>query len=154
GSDPPGQTDRKAYDLLAKGFGPGFNGPLVISMEHPGGLDRAAVDGLTAQLAKVPGVAAATPAQFNAEPGAAQPADTAVITLYPTAAPRARPPEHRVNPLRDRVLPAATSGSNLRVYVGGNTAVGIDLADYIAARLPLFIGAVLLFSFLLLLVVF
>ena len=54
GSDPPGQTDRQAYDLLAKGFGPGFNGPLVVALEQRGGLDRAAVDALAARLGACP----------------------------------------------------------------------------------------------------
>jgi RND superfamily putative drug exporter len=154
GSDPPGQTDRKAYDLLAQGFGPGFNGPLVVAVEQPGGLDRPTVDALATRLGKVPGVAAASPAQFNAPPDGPRPADTAVVTLFPTTAPQDRRTEDLVHHLRDEVLPAAVARTHLTAYVGGNTAVGIDLASYVAARLPLFIGAVLLFSFLLLLVVF
>jgi putative drug exporter of the RND superfamily len=154
GSDPPGQTDRQAYDLLAKGFGPGFNGPLVVALEQRGGLDRAAVDALATRLGRVPGVAAAAPAQFNAEPGATPAADTAVVTLYPKTAPQDRSTEDLVNHLRGTVIPAALAGTGMTVHVGGNTAVGIDLSNYIADRLPLFIGAVLLFSFLLLMVVF
>jgi RND superfamily putative drug exporter len=102
----------------------------------------------------VRGVAAASPAQFNAEPGAARPADTAVVTVYPATAPQDRKTEDLVHHLRDAVVPHAVAGTHMTAYVGGNTAVGIDLAGYISARLPLFIGAVLLFSFLLLTVVF
>ena len=154
GSDPPGQTDRQAYDLLAKGFGPGFNGPLVVALERRGGLDRAAVDALAARLGVCPASPRPRPAQFNAEPGATPAADTAVVTLYPKTAPQDRRTEDLVNHLRGTVIPAALAGTGLTVRVGGNTAVGIDLSNYISDRLPLFIGAVLLFSFLLLLVVF
>ena len=77
-----------------------------------------------------------------------------MVTLYPKTAPQDRSTEDLVNHLRGTVIPAALAGTGMTVHVGGNTAVGIDLSNYISDRLPLFIGAVLLFSFLLLMVVF
>ena len=147
GNDPTSTTTRQAFDALATGFGPGFNGPLVIAAQVPAG-ERATVEALDAKVRATPGVAYAIPAQFN-EAGTA-----ALIVAYPTTAPQAAETEQVVHTLRDQVIPSVTAGTSVRAYVGGETAGSVDAATYLSARLPWVIGAVLLLSFLLLMAVF
>ena len=132
---------------LATGFGPGFNGPLVIAARVPAG-QQATIAHLDAAVRATPGVAFASPAQANASGTAA------VIVAYPTTYPQAAQTEALVHDLRDNVIPAATSGTGVTAYVGGETAGSVDAASYLSARLPWVIGAVLLLSFLLLMAVF
>jgi RND superfamily putative drug exporter len=147
GNDPASSTTRQAFDALASGFGPGFNGPLIVAATVPSG-GRQAIDRLDAQVRASPGVAFASPAEFN-------PAGTAaLIVAYPTTAPQAAETQDLVSHLRDQVIPAATAGTGVAAYVGGETAGSVDAASYLSARLPLVIGAVLLLSFLLLMAVF
>ena len=149
GNRPTTDTTRIAYDTLARGFGPGFNGPLVLAVEMPAGAgDAATLARLEADLAATPGVAAATPAQANTDGSAA------VLQVFPTTAPQDAETAELVTRLRYDVVPQATAGSDVRVFVGGQTAVFDDIADATAASLPLFIGAVLVLSFLLLMIVF
>jgi RND superfamily putative drug exporter len=148
GNYPGDTTTRQAYDLLAEGFGPGFNGPLVLASEVPEGTDPAALQAVTDALSADPGVAVATPAQTN-EQGTA-----AVWRVTPTTAPQDSETTDLVNRLRDDVLPGATSGTGLDVAVAGNVAIGVDFTEYLAERLPWFFAAVLGLSFLLLMVVF
>ena len=149
GNDPTSQTTRQAYDLLAQGFGPGFNGPLVVAVDMHGPADRAAVDQLGSALrGGVPDVAFAAPPQFNAS-------DTgAVIVVVPKTSPQAAQTETLVQTLRNDVIPPAVHGTDVRALVGGQTAGGIDAANFLGSRLFLVIGAVLILSFLLLLMVF
>jgi RND superfamily putative drug exporter len=147
GNDPPSTTTRQAFDALATGFGPGFNGPLVVAAEVPAG-GRAAVGRLDTAVRGTPGIAFASPAQVD-------PAGTAaVIVAYPTTDPQAAQTEDLVHHLRDVVIPSATAGTGVRAYVGGETAGSVDAATYLSARLPWVIGTVLLLSFLLLMAVF
>jgi len=148
GLDPQSFTTRHAYDLLSEGFGPGFNGPLVLAAATPNPDDAATLDELQQKLATTPGVAQASPPRFN-EAGTA-----AVINVIPSTAPQDTRTQDLINNLRDDVIPSAIRGSDVHVDVGGAVAVGIDLSDYLAQRLPLFLGAVLILSFLLLMVVF
>ena len=148
GNDPSSQTTRRAYDLLATGFGPGSSGPLLVVAQFDGAAQKAAIDGLAADLAAAPGVAAVSPVVTN-------PAGTAaLITVQPNGSPQDASTTELVHHLRDDVVPAATDGSGVQAYVGGTTSLGIDLADQLGARLPWFFVAVLTLSFLLLLVVF
>ncbi len=147
GNDPATTTTRQAFDALATGFGPGFNGPLVIAAHVPGG-QEGAVRQLEASVRATPGVAFVTPATFNATGSAA------LIVAYPTTDPQAAETEALVHHLRDEVLPSATGGTGVQAYVGGETAGSVDAATYLSARLPWVIGAVLLLSFLLLMAVF
>ena len=147
GNDPPSTTTRQAFDALATGFGPGFNGPLIIAATVPAD-GKAAVGRLDTAMRATPGVAYTSPAQFN-EAGTA-----AVIVAYPTTDPQAAQTQSLVTHLRDDVIPTATSGSGVQAYVGGETAGSVDAAAYLSARLPWVIGAVLLLSFLLLMAVF
>jgi RND superfamily putative drug exporter len=140
-------STRTAYDLLADGFGPGANGPLLLAAEVPNG-DTSALDTLTTSLEGTPGVAAVTPAQLN-EAG-----DTAVLTVIPTTGPQDKATDDLVTLLRDTTIPDALDGTGTQVFVGGVTATSIDSTENIASRIPLLIGGVVALSMLLLLVSF
>jgi putative drug exporter of the RND superfamily len=149
GNDPTNLTTRQAYDLLAQGFGPGFNGPLVVAAAMPGPAGKAAVDHLQQAItAHHNGIAFVTPAEFNR-------ADTgAVIVVYPTTSPQSAQTGTLVQTLRNDVIPPAVAGTGVDAQVGGETAASIDAANFLGHRLFLVIGAVLILSFLLLMVVF
>ncbi len=148
GNDPTTLTTRQAFDLLAEGFGPGFNGPLLLAAELPPGAGAAAVERLDADLARTPGVAYVTPATINAAH------DAAVIVVYPTGAPQAAETAALVTHLRGEVIPAATEGTGVHVVVGGQTAAGVDASAYLSGRLFWVIGTVILVSIILLMAVF
>jgi RND superfamily putative drug exporter len=151
GNDPTGTTTRQAYDLLSKGFGPGFNGPLQLVAELHGADERAALNRAVLAVAKQPGVArVAPPAIIPTKSGA----DVAVVTVYPTTSPQSSATTNLVIHLRSTVIPHAVAGSGLTIYVGGQTALYVDFADVLTSKLPLFIGLVVLLSFLLLAIVF
>ena len=150
GNYPEGTTTRQAYDLLALGFGPGFNGPMLLATEIPEGTDPTALEGVTEALAADEGVAFVTPAVPN-DP--AQPT-AALWRLFPTTAPQDEATTELVERLRDGVLPAAEAGTDLDVAVSGGVAASVDFSEYLTERMPLFIGVVLLLSFLLLMLVF
>jgi RND superfamily putative drug exporter len=149
GNRPTSDTTRRAYDLVAKGFGPGFNGPLLLAVRTPSGpADAPALERLRAVVASTAGVAAVTPAQSNPQ------GTVAVFQAYPTTAPQSERTSELVDRLRVEAVPRATAGTDVHVAVGGLTAAATDFAAYTAERLPIFIGAVLLLSFLLLMTVF
>jgi RND superfamily putative drug exporter len=151
GNDPVGSTTRQAYDMLAQGFGPGFNGPLeLVAVVHDAAQDGALNRVVTAVGAQ-PGVArVAPPVLIPSRHGS----DVALINVYPTSAPQDAATTNLVYHLRQVTIPAAVSGSGLTVLVGGTTAIFIDFAHVLSAKLPLFIGLVVLLSFLLLSMVF
>ncbi|MGP0032880.1 MAG: MMPL family transporter [Acidimicrobiales bacterium] len=148
-NDPPASTTHQAYELLAKGFGVGFNGPLVVAVDMHGPGDRAVVDRLDSALGSgVANVAFTAPARFNAS-------DTgAVIIVVPKTSPQSAQTGDLVQTLRADVIPPAVKGTGVTALVGGQTAAGIDAANYLGHRLLLVIGAVLILSFLLLMTVF
>ncbi len=148
GNDLPSTTTRKAYDLLAKGFGPGHNGPLVLAadLSKPGSVK--VLGPLEQQLRTVPGIAAVAPPQVNPQGNAA------IVSVIPTTSPQDVKTEKLVHHLRDDVIPGVVKGTGATVDVGGTTAVVIDMSATIGARLPWFIGAVIALSFLLLMCVF
>ncbi len=148
GSDPTTATHRRAYDLLAEGFGDGFNGPLLITVELGTDPDPTALDRVRATVAADPGVRAVSPPELN-ESG-----DTGLITAIPTTKPQDPATSDLVHRLRNDLLPAATTDSGAQALVGGPTAGFIDQSDKIAARLPWFIAAVVSLSFILLMIVF
>ena len=148
GNDPASSTTRKAYDLLAAGFGPGSNGPLLLVAQVGTPADTAALGKLTQSLQDVPGVAAVVP--YPSKPGA----KVAVVGVIPTTAPQDVKTSDLITHLRSTVIPAAEQGSGLRVLVGGATAIFDDFAAIISAKLPLFIGVIVGLGFLLLLVAF
>ena len=144
GNAPEELTVRRAYDLLAEGFGPGMNGPLLITAK---GFDAATPEGiapLVQTVADVPGIQFAYPMQLP--PGG----NVGVVLAYPETSPQDEATSDLVHNLRDNVLPA----SGYDALVGGRVASSIDFSDYIGNRLPMIIGAVLILSFLLLMVVF
>ena len=147
GNDRADTSTRQAYDLVAGGFGPGANGPLVLAVELPASGDRSALDRLGTAIHDADGVAAAMPARFNPA------GDTAVVTILPTTGPQDARTKDLVHRLRD-TLPGAIAGTGAVVHVGGVTATAIDSTANIARRIPLLIGGVVLLSMLLLLVSF
>jgi RND superfamily putative drug exporter len=148
GGNPKADTSRQAYDLVAEGFGAGFNGPLVLAAEFPKGADTAALDQLATRLQQTPDVAAVV------GPTLSPTGDAAVIRVIPKSSPQSVATTDLVATLRDDVIPASVGGSDVQVHVGGLTASSIDVSERLAARLPIFIGAVLVLSFLLLMAVF
>src|SRR5262249_18110044 len=113
GTNPSSTTTRKAYDLLAKGFGPGFDGPLLVAVDMHGDKDAGAK--LTAAFKSTPGVATATEPTFNSM------GDTAQIAIFPTTSPQSTETADLVHTVRDDVIPQALAGSTAHAYVGGQT---------------------------------
>jgi RND superfamily putative drug exporter len=150
GNRPETDTARQAYDLVGDGFGPGFNGPLFLAAGLTGdpSADQAVLDRVEAALAEDPGVAFATPAVVN------DAGDVAVVQAFPASSPQAEATSDLVRHLRDDLLPAAVSGTDTEVLVGGSTAAVTDFGDLQASRMPVFIGVVLLVSFVVLTAVF
>lgn len=151
GNDPVGTTTRQAYDTLATGFGPGFNGPLqVVAVVH-GPEDQAALSRVVAAAKVQPNVASvSTPILIPDKTGS----EVATFEVYPKSAPQDAATTTLINQLRNTTVPKAVAGSALTVYVGGSTAVFVDFAHVLSSKLPLFIGLVVLLSFLLLALVF
>jgi putative drug exporter of the RND superfamily len=149
GNDRAGTTTRVAYDRLAEGFGPGFNGPLVLAATTPAdGSGKTTLTRVQQAVAKDRDVAFVSPAQPSPD------GDAAVLNVIPRSSPQDERTTDLVTRLRDDVLPGATRGSQVDVYVGGATATLQDLADKIAGRLPIFIAMVVGLSVLLLMAVF
>ncbi len=146
GNAPTTDTTRRAYDLLSDGFGPGFNGPLIVAARTPGG--TASLDALAKRLPEVRGVARVGPVVPSPD------GRTAVIQVIPSTSPQSTQTEALIHRLRDDVIPSATRGTGASAHVGGITAAGVDVTESLSERLPVFIGGVLGFSFLLLLAVF
>ncbi len=148
GTDPAGTTTREAYDLLAAGFGPGFNGPFQIVASLPAKGEDAALVKLGRTLEAEAGVAAVTPVTLNP----AQ--NTGVIAMYPTTSPQSAATTTLLEHIRADVIPPLERSTGARIHVGGITAIFADFGDAISAKLPLYIGAVVLLSALLLMLVF
>ena len=148
GNDPAGLSSRRAFDLLAQGFGQGFNGPLLVVAELDGGGHAAALEQLRAAASHVPGVVAVTP------PRLASSRAIAVMQVYPRSAPQALATTELVNHLRREVLPPVERSTGVPVLVGGFTAASIDFSHGLASKLPLFFAIVILLSALLLFFVF
>ncbi|MGP0033485.1 MAG: MMPL family transporter [Solirubrobacteraceae bacterium] len=148
GNDPANQTTRQAFDLLAKGFGPGFNGPLQLAVALPQAHDTAALTSLSHAVKSTPGVVSVTPPELNRDGTAA------AVVVYPSTSPQSAQTSSLVTRLRDSVIPPVERSSGARVYVGGATAAQVDFSHVLASKLPLFIGVVVALAALLLLVVF
>jgi putative drug exporter of the RND superfamily len=148
GNDPTSFTTRRAYDLLAQGFGPGFNGPLALVVKLPSAHDTVALTKISTALAKTADVAAVAPPRLSPS------GDAAVINAYPDSSPQSATTTTLVKHLRDTVLPPIESRTGATVYVGGATATFIDFSSVLSSKLWLFMGVVVALSALLLLVVF
>ena len=134
GTQPTQQTARRAYDLLAEGFGPGFNGPIPIVVDVNGDeqAPQRVYEGVQA-LGEQGDVASVGEPQFNDSKS------VAIVFVTPDSAPQDEATADLVHRLRDDVVPAATDGSPAAVYVSGLNAAFIDIADRIMERLPIFL---------------
>jgi RND superfamily putative drug exporter len=148
GNDASNLTTRRAYDLLAAGFGKGFNGPLLVVAQLPRAGDAPALARVQQTLRTTPGVASVTAPRVSPN------GTTAVLQAYPRTAPQAAATTDLVKTLRNDRLPPVERATRTTVLVGGTTAIGVDFADVLGAKLPLFIGVVVALAALLLLVVF
>ena len=131
GTQPTAQTSRRAYDLLAEGFGAGFNGPIPIVVDVNG--DRSAPRKVHDGVEKLPNVASVAEPQFNKD------RSVAIVFVTPGSAPQDKATDDLVDRLRSDVTPAATRGGDAVAYVSGQTAAFKDIADQIMQRLPLFL---------------
>jgi RND superfamily putative drug exporter len=172
-NDPVSQTTHRAYELLAKGFGEGFNGPLQIvarvpqrvqaagsqaaGSQAPGatetattlaGTDAAGVEQLRQAIAATPGVVAV------ASPRVSPSGTVVTLSAYPRSSPQAYATSQLVSKLRHEVIPPIAEARHMTVYVGGVTAGSVDFSNTLAHKLPLFIGVVVVVSALLLMIVF
>ena len=141
-------TTRIAYDLLKKGFGPGFNAPLLLAVELPKAGDTAALTQVGDALSKQPGIAGVLPPVVNKS------GDTATMIAYPSTTPQDKQTDETVKTARDTTLPPIEASTGARVSIGGATATNLDFSQTIRDKLPLFIGVVVGLSLLLLAVVF
>ena len=148
GSGDTSRSSRRAYDLLSQGFGPGFNGPLLLvaDLSDPNGGEQ--LEALPQAIGETDGVVAASPPIMN-EAG-----DAAVITVFPETSPQNEATTTLVHDLREEVIPQTMEGSDTPILVGGLTASVIDFSDVNGERLPILIAVVIAVSFLLLVVVF
>lgn len=133
-------TIRKAYDLMSEGFGPGFSGPLLMTVD---GASKQQLGSFVTKLNSTDGIAFATPIPVKSD-------TMSLVMLYPTTSPQDEATTSLVHTLRNEVIPA----SALNAKVGGWTAGQVDFASYLSERLPYLIAIVLILSFILLMAVF
>jgi putative drug exporter of the RND superfamily len=131
GTQPTEQTSRRAYDLLAEGFGPGFNSPIPIVVDVNG--DAQAPQKIYDRVRGLDGVASVGEPQLNDEE------TVGIVFVTPDSAPQDEETDELVDRLRGEVVPAATAGGDALAYVSGLTAAFKDIADQIIDRMPLFL---------------
>jgi RND superfamily putative drug exporter len=146
GSLPDNRTERRAYDLVAEGSGPGTNGPLIIAVDLAG--DQGVLDRLAAAVAADPGIASVAPARVDQATG------IATLVVFPTTGPQDRATADTVARLRADVLPTAVGLGLAQAHIGGAAASLSDVGRRTSERLPVFVAAVLALSFILLMLVF
>jgi putative drug exporter of the RND superfamily len=150
GNQPEGKTQRVAYDLQSEAFGAGYNGPFLLAVDIP--KDAAENEDQLAELQSAvqdtPGMATVAPPQVSED------GEMATVFAIPETAPQDKATSDLLERLREDVIPEATAGTPLKVYVGGNTAGFEDFSDKVSSRLPLFIGVVIGLSVLLLIMAF
>lgn len=146
GTLPESRTERRAYDLVAEGFGPGINGPLVVAIDISE--DSSVVEPLAEATSADPGIAAVSPPVMNADAG------VATLVAFPTTAPQNEATVATIHRLRAEAFPGVLEDSPATAHVGGQTATFADIGEKVTNRLPLFIPAVILLSFLLLTMMF
>jgi RND superfamily putative drug exporter len=148
GTDPAGSTTRQAYDLLATGFGPGFNGPLQVVGSIHNAKDEAVMVALDQKLQGKPDIAVAAPLQISKS------GQVAVIYVVPKSSPDSRVTENLIATIRNDYIPAVTTTTHTGIYVGGLTAIFVDFAQVFTSKIPLFVGVIVLLGCLLLMVAF
>ncbi len=146
GTQPKNQTARRAYDLLAEGFGPGFNGPIPIVVDINS--DKQAPQRIYDGVRGLNGVASARKPQFNKEKS------VAIVFVTPSSAPQDEATDKLVDRIRNDVVPEATKNGDALAYVSGVTAAFKDIADRIMQRLPLFLLYIIGVTFLVLAMAF
>ncbi|MGW1430362.1 MMPL family transporter [Streptomyces sp. NPDC002431] len=148
GSQPTSTTQRRAYDLLSEGFGPGFNGPLMVVVDTANSSDgKVAAKRVTDEISGMKGVVAVTPAQFN------KAGDAAMITVVPKDRPSSVETENVVHAIRDAGQDI-TSDTGAELLVTGSTAMNIDFSQKMNDALLPYLALVVGLAFLLLMVVF
>ncbi|MFF3122707.1 MMPL family transporter [Streptomyces sp. NPDC057908] len=148
GSQPTSTTQRRAYDLLSDGFGPGFNGPLMVVVDTANSSDgKTAAKQVSDEISGIPGVVAVTPAQFN------KAGDTAMITVVPKDRPSSTETENVVHAIRDTGKDIK-SDTGAEVLVTGSTAMNIDFSQKMNDALLPYLALVVGLAFLLLMLVF
>ena len=152
GSDPGGTTTRTAYDLLAKGFGPGFNGPLELVSVVSTPAEKDVIEHVATEVEQLPGVAkVADPIYFPSKTGTDS--EVAFLIVFPTTSPQDGATTNLIYQLRTN-HPRCRGRQRREVLVGGDTAIFVDFAHVLSAKLPLFIALVVILSFILLSIVF
>ena len=149
GNMPQDDTTRKAFDIVASGFGPGYNGAILVVADTPNGdADTETLGRLKTAIEGTEGVESVTDPQSMAD------GTVHLFNVYPTTAPQDKETTDLVNRIRDEVIPAVVNGDTPVIRLTGDTPFVVDFAEYITSHLPLFVGAVLVLSFLLLTTVF
>ncbi|MEW2284809.1 MMPL family transporter [Streptomyces sp. NPDC047841] len=148
GSQPASTTQRRAYDLLSEGFGPGFNGPLMIVVDAKDSADpKAAFREVGDEIKGLKDVVTVTPATPN------KAGDTATITVVPGSKPSSTTTEDLVHAIRDKGADIART-TDSKVLVTGSTAMNIDVSQKLNDALLPYLALVVGLAFLLLIVVF
>jgi uncharacterized membrane protein YdfJ with MMPL/SSD domain len=150
GSRPTSTTERRAYDLLTQGFGPGFNGPLTVVVDAPrlpADEQKQLASGVAEALDDVPGVAAVSPPVQNPR------GDLTIVSVTPTGGPASDQTKDLVSLLRDKA-DEVRERTGIEAYVTGTTALNIDTADRLSAALPKYVAVVVGLALILLTVVF
>jgi RND superfamily putative drug exporter len=148
GNDPKGTTSRAAYDLLAKGFGAGYSGPLTLVAAIPKGSDTSVLNDLESKLSVDRDVAHVAPVFYTPDHS------LAILTVYSKSSPQSAATTDLIQRLRQTTIPDVLQKSPIHVYVGGSVAIFVDFARVLSDKLPVFIGVVVLLSFLLLMFLF
>jgi RND superfamily putative drug exporter len=148
GNDAKGTTTRVAYDLLARGFGAGYSGPLTLVASIPRGVDTHVLNDLVLTIAADHDVAQVLPIFIIPDNS------LGIITVYPKSSPQSAATTDLIDRLRSATIPNALRKSQIHVYVGGLVAIFADFGKALSSKLPIFIGSVVLLSFLLLMVLF
>ncbi|MFJ8622449.1 MMPL family transporter [Kitasatospora sp. NPDC093550] len=145
---PTSTTQRRAYDLLSEGFGPGFNGPLTVLVDAKGVADpKAAADAVSQKVAALPGVVTVAPPMFN------KAGDTALLNAIPATGPSEAETKDLVHTIRGDAA-GLKSATGATVLVSGTTAMNIDVSQKLTDALLPYLAVVVGLAVLLLLVVF
>ncbi|MFJ3673526.1 MMPL family transporter [Streptomyces sp. NPDC090106] len=148
GTKPTSTTQRRAYDLLSDGFGPGFNGPLMVVVDAKGGSDiEGTVGSVSDEIGGLKDVAQVTPAAYN------KAGDTAMFTVFPGSKPSSVTTEDLVHTIRDKGS-AVAADDDARLLVTGTTAMNIDFSQTLSDALVPYLCLVVGLAFLLLILVF
>jgi RND superfamily putative drug exporter len=145
---PVGDTQRIAYDLTSKGFGPGANGPFVVVAQLPAANDLTGATALSQAIGKTDGVAFASP------PVPSKSGNVALIQVQPTTGPQDAATSALLKTLRADVVPAATAGTGVTAYIGGETAIVEDFSQVLSSAMPVFLTVVMGLGFLMLMILF